>query len=162
MKAAVSQSVVVERREYDISFSVRPTDYALCDCAKTGRPSPAISCTFVSKPTNAQLDVIRTIETDGRAEVALQEEVANASSIRIYCAYSGRHVATLAEELHHLFARPRHTRPLRSMARELVRPTSGLLIAEPRRIRRWCTAVLGGIIALVLPLSGLPRLATPC
>jgi hypothetical protein len=32
---------------YDASFSSAPTDYSLWDCTKTGKESPAITCTFL-------------------------------------------------------------------------------------------------------------------
>jgi hypothetical protein len=61
---------------YDASFSSAPTDYSLWDCTKTGKESPAITCTFLDGHNS---DEIRNIDK----AFAVHEELLTLTQVKM-------------------------------------------------------------------------------
>ena len=49
MQIETSKSIVIERGDYDASFSSTPADYSVWDCHKTGGNNVAIDCSAIHK-----------------------------------------------------------------------------------------------------------------
>jgi hypothetical protein len=59
---SLSKSVVIERGDYDVSFSPHTSDYSLWDCLKTGTSGIAISCTLVHQPSANEFETLKAEE----------------------------------------------------------------------------------------------------
>jgi hypothetical protein len=77
-KESLKSSIVIERGEYDVSFSFRPTDYTLWDCRKTSGDSVVISCGLIRKPTTSVLAAIQAVEEDEQEIAAINAEFEDA------------------------------------------------------------------------------------
>jgi hypothetical protein len=79
-KMSLATSIVIDRGEYDASFSARPIDYALWDCHKSDS-GPAISCNLLRKPAPNEIEALQSIDKDEMA-VDVDAAVTKAKSDR--------------------------------------------------------------------------------
>ena len=61
---------------YDASFSSAPADYSVWDCTKTGKESPAITCTFIDEQESGEIEIINKA-------FAVQEELLTLTQVKM-------------------------------------------------------------------------------